>query len=467
MFQNRFVRRAFLILAGIVVALAALELILQIAAWYNLRSTRGRQVLESANGRPIIAFVGDSNVYGLYVGPNETVAKCLERLSLAADGRGCATVNLAVAGAPTWNVLEQAKKAAEYAPAAIVVRAGINNFTLVPPGEGAGFLEKLRIVKLARIVREHWTARDDDPPPAPEAEPSPAGARTRDGRLVISPANRNGGVEKMEIEALRGQVEYSQIEERYKSDLIAIGEVARGVGAKVVIATYLSGMKPRFSDLRKSALEVAAARGYEIADCARIPRMLTELIQKTPVAERPRLAEIATATANGILSTKDDHPTAFAYGAESYIILEALVKAGVLTDKQEKEKQPFAGLPGFARLVPRLSQDPADRGTFLYEGLPKDRVQVLFGVAGATVHEHIPIPLDMHSWRRADGGVVMEQNIINNADGRGRTRIVIPADMMKKLAAATRVIAFVRRGGNGGDARTFVSEPVELAREGK
>jgi hypothetical protein len=449
--------------SGLVVAVALLEGGLQGAAFFQWRAARERLRSDAGDGRPVVAFVGDSNMYGLYVEPHETLAKRVEALSRAGGARGVATVNLAMPGAPSWTVLEQVRRAASLGVVAIVARCGINNFSSVPPGGGFGIFENLRVVKMLHRLyfNMRWKEMDTfELPSGPGGEViKEGGKRIDDERAMFLLKARDGGQESLEIHRKKRSETFATIEPRYRADLAAMQQIARDRGARLLLASYMSGAKPGFSDLRDAAASVAAEHGILVVDTASIPLRAAEYYRTVPCPERPALGEIAGPSANGLLLTLDDHPTASGYAAEAVLVVEQLAKAGILPSGGPPD--PLSVLPKPAAFVPTLRQGRAASLAFLYEGKPQDRLQILLGTPGSFDYKHTMLPLDPVSWRR---GALPENEMAAVADGAGRARIAVPESLQKIAPAKLRAIAVVRRGGTGGASQVLLSEPVDVVR---
>lgn len=463
-------RRILAIALGILLIFALLEAGLQVAALLQARASRERLRAAAADGRPLVAFVGDSNIYGLYVDADQTIARNVERLSKAGGGRGVATVNLGYPGSPSWTVLEQARRALELKPVALVARAGINNYSSIPPDEGSGIFENLRIVKTARILlfNYRWDRLEQvqlNSGVGGEILDS-EGRKVDENTAVLKAKLRDGGEELFELKRYKRSLEFAQIEPRLKKDLQQIVDLCDAAGTRCILAVYLAGAQPGFSDVRSLMLQFEGVRGARVADCARIPTQYAKKIASAPPASRPALASIAVASANGILLTKDSHPTAPGYAAEAAMVLQSLHLAGIATDSPDVE--PLSQLPAVESQVPVLRQGRGTDGglAFLYEGVAGDRVQVLFGVPPVPGTElsynHTAMPIDVQSWRQ--GGVMPETSVVTAADGSGRARLQFPADMAASLRGASRAVAYVHRGGKGGAAQILLSEPIEFVK---
>ena len=148
--------RRLLILAGsTLLAIVALELGLRIAAALQTDT----RPAPAADGRPVVVFVGDSNVWGLNVTPAEALPAQCESLSRECAPPGFQAVNRGRRGTPSWYALDEARSAlARFRPVAIVVRVGVNNRVLVAPDD-ASWLDRLRIARLAGMAVRNWKDR--------------------------------------------------------------------------------------------------------------------------------------------------------------------------------------------------------------------------------------------------------------------------------------------------------------------
>lgn len=457
---RKWLRRLGAVFAGLLFILIALEVTLQIAAMLQLRSVRSRLQGSAGEGRPIVAFVGDSNIYGLYLEPNDTMPKWIERASRQNGKTGIATVNLGYPSQPTWDVLEQAKRALEYRPAALVVRAGINNFVSIPPEGGGGIAGRLRIVKLAKIVwfNLHWDKMESfELNSGVGGQVADAdGRKMNENESIIKTKNRDGGEEFVEMRRYRRSLEYAQIEPRLRSDFTEIARLCEAAGAKCILATYLAGAKGGFADITKTMLTLEGVHGTRVADCSRIVSDYAESLKKLPGEG----GSVAEAVANGTLLTLDDHPTAAGCAAEGSVIAKILKSAGISNDLPETD--PLSVAPSPEKNTPKLAQGRGDGLPFLYQGRAGDRVQVLFGVSGNCSYEHLPVPLQLTSWRR--GAPMFETRSTAVADALGAVRIVYSGEQAAAAKEATHAIAVVRRGGKGGASQVLLSPPIEVRR---
>ncbi|HKD99527.1 MAG TPA: hypothetical protein VKE69_00845, partial [Planctomycetota bacterium] len=103
----RWVRRLAAIVAGTLFAIAAAEIALRVAAAVNARSALEHVRHERSGDRPIVAFVGDSNIYGVYVEADETLPRAVEKVSRVDGARGIHAENRGVPGTPTWIAVRQ------------------------------------------------------------------------------------------------------------------------------------------------------------------------------------------------------------------------------------------------------------------------------------------------------------------------------------------------------------------------
>lgn len=125
--------RAGLAVGGLVAGLLLLEIVLQAAALV-VRLTGGEQPVRSADGRPRIACVGDSNTYGLWVEREEAWPRVLERRWNATPGTAPIEVlNLGVPGTNSSALRATLPKLLAAArPTVVLVMVGANDFWTEP-----------------------------------------------------------------------------------------------------------------------------------------------------------------------------------------------------------------------------------------------------------------------------------------------------------------------------------------------
>ncbi|MBI3820011.1 MAG: hypothetical protein HY286_15045 [Planctomycetes bacterium] len=461
---RRILIRLALVLLGVFIAIVAVELALQTASWFHVRALRQRVAVSGA-GKPLVAFVGDSNIYGLYVKDNETIDCALQTLAAKGGARGIATINKGYPGSASWAVLEQAKEALALHPVAIVARTGINNLWSLPTDTSFGPLANLRIVKLWRTLSYNWSWEKKQAITINSGEGGgelKSDARKINEQLaVVKAVKRDGTEELFELNRYARAREFAMIEDRYDSDLHKIAELCEAANVKCIFATYLASSRSGFSDIKVGILKFEGYHGARVADCSGIEAAVTNRIAVSAPADRPGIASIALATASGLILTKDSHPTPIGYQMEACVMLDVLKSAGIATDAPSTDLLTF--IPNLKDVVPILrAGGTAAEPVFLYEGNAKDRVQVLFGRAGKCEHEHVPIPLDLFSWRPKSN--LMESATITVADASGHARISFNTPSMITLQSATHAIAYVHRGGMGGAAQVVISEPLELKR---
>jgi hypothetical protein len=453
-------RRLIAITLGIAAGLALLEVGLRAAGAAYL-AAGNRLAADPNDRRPLVAFVGDSNIYGLYVEPAQTLARRLEA-ECQPSGIGVRTINLGVPASPSWVALDQARRALALAPAVLVARVGINNYTSVPPDDGWGWPEKLLVVKSIRRALLAWRmrdAREADLQSGPGGAPVDGAVLTHeDQHAIFRFEGRDGGRVPFEVQRLRRALPLEQVRPRLEADLLAMARLAREAGSRLVIATYLAGSDAGFEELTKLARSLADREGIVVADCARI------LDGAIAAASAPGgwggapPSPVAPAAARALLLTEDQHPTALGYRAEARLVARELQKLGIAPHATIGD--PLAVLPALARALPLLRRAQGASLGFRYAGDPKDRATLLLGTPGASWvggHE-LPLARDPGDW--CSGVVPGEISAI--ADGKGQTHFSVDDATAARLRGRVRAVAVTRRGGLGGASQRFLSEPLDF-----
>jgi lysophospholipase L1-like esterase len=207
-----------LALAGLAAGLIALEICLQIGAWY-VRGAREAPSPVRTDALRHVLCLGDSNTYGLYVGREHAYPAELSA-ALQALGRPAVEVtNLAYPGTTSSALRNRLASAlATYRPQLVTVMVGANDgWTVAEPIPGEpGSTELYGLWRRSRVFRLLFMARQAFVPlaPPPSADPPP---------LVPAPSGTRGWTH-----ALRW-------------NLAAIGRSVRAAGAEPVLVTYPSG----------------------------------------------------------------------------------------------------------------------------------------------------------------------------------------------------------------------------------
>ena len=98
--MRRILIRAGIVLAAFVIALALVEMGMRV--WARVEGMRMAEELTGNDPlhRPIVVFCGDSNIYGVYVKPDETLPAVVERLCASRRAMGSAASILGFPGEP-------------------------------------------------------------------------------------------------------------------------------------------------------------------------------------------------------------------------------------------------------------------------------------------------------------------------------------------------------------------------------
>jgi hypothetical protein len=449
---GRWPRRLLASALGLAAGLGAAEVGLRIAGAVELARFRAR-VLESADGRPVVAFVGDSNVYGLYIDDEkETLPKQVERRT----GRQVQCVNFAVPAAPTWAAVEQCRRALLLKPAAVVARAGINNAWQVPPGEGLGLLEGSRLVKWIRLW--DWNRR------AAPAQATAVGveAHVTDQQSLLTTPPRDVSAAPLEILRAPRNLPFRMIEGRMRADFLEMARLCQAAGARLVLCTYLEAQDAMFESIRDLIASLPAPSPIATADCG---ALLTRALRapapgaaSKPAAEPPLELTLAR---RALLLTRDSHPTALGYEIEAAVVVQALASAGVVTGDSADPLAPFLAAKCE---TPILTPVKGSTSKFRVKAEPGDRVFLVLGVEGTTPFRGQRLPLDAKALER-QCGVRIPAAPMAKAGPHGFALLeALPT--ARPLPPRVLAVAYVERGGEFGAARVLMTPVVELAPAG-
>ncbi|MBL8692472.1 MAG: hypothetical protein JNJ88_00085 [Planctomycetes bacterium] len=422
--------------------------------------TRLESSARTADGvrRPTVAFIGDSNIYGLYIENDaDTLPKVVERLSRSRDSIGVFCTNSGLPASPSWAVVEQCREALRLNPAAVVIRCGINNTWTLPPEGGLGWLEHSKLVRFLRLSYYNYTGkRGAGPAFAPDGGTAPdAAIRLEGGRSVFTLKTRDGAAAPFESRSSPSLRSISEIVPRYREDLLLMSKLCSEAGAKPIYCTYLASDGSTYAALGEVMRQVAAEVGAPVADCGAV---LTHALTR-PTADEPQADEETLRIARrALLLTRDDHPTVLGYAMEAPLVLEALATAQVL--KSPKAASPV-DLWGLAKLkIPVLRLAGASGRFVEIEGLePGDTATLWLGHAGTTSFKGLPLPLDPAPVRSALGRDALLSAPVGP---RGLARVAIP-ELPPRLFPLLAV-AVVERGGKYGAARPLRSMPLTMLR---
>jgi hypothetical protein len=459
---RRILARAAAVVFGFALAVLLVETALQAAAFVQSFETARRLRDENPANLPTVIFVGDSNIYGLYVGNEETLPKAVERLS-SQDGKPTVKcVNWGVPSSPSWAVVEQLERALERKPAAIVVRCGINNLSSMPADEGWGVVEKLRIVKLVRRALFNWRYRDakgfslDQGVDGGKVANAGLGHPGDDRKVYLIPP-RDGEAAPMEVIRLDKVLPLDEFKPRLRTDFAKMVQLCADRGVPLVLLGYLAGAELGFRDIRQVLQYLDGARGAKLVDPA------ADLAAAFATGEsRAAQRDVERVHAvKSLLLTADRHPTATGYELEARCVARGLRGLGVLAAGADED--PKAYLTALLRdrvRIPELAR--AGPASYDYAGEPGDRLTVVFGAPGYSYCDGLDLPFDIEPFRKRLGARYAKSFVLQ-ADGAGRARVEIPAEALEALEGARVVACLVQRGGKGGAARCLLSRSAELA----
>ncbi|MBI3820765.1 MAG: SGNH/GDSL hydrolase family protein [Planctomycetes bacterium] len=450
--MRTFYRRMVLVFAGLLAVPLAVECGLQIAgavAHYNInKRLRGA----GDDGRKIVAFVGDSNIYGAYVKENETLPCQIEVCSGPEGRRGLKCLNFGVPGSPSWIVLDQLKRALELKPAAIVVRTGINNTWLLPPESRFAWLDNIKLYRLARIYLFSPPAAGGGAANAagiPEPKPG------ENSKFQLERVSRLG--EKVTLDVERpsaGYMPFDDARPRLREDYNKMAELAESAGAKIIFATYLAGFEGAFQDVAVEMHQMAGVHGALVADCAAEANRILHLGGRL---EGGLMEPDAYTARRAALLTRDRHPTAKGYELESHVVGAVLAELGLLqNDAVYYDPTTFIlSLPP----APRLSAAVGKPGTLHLSGIAGDRPVVVFGTRGNSLMKDVILPLD---WRDLKDHHALETVQQPSSKNGGEFDFQLSPAFVTRLPAPAFAVAVVERGGEFSAASIFISNTIEI-----
>ncbi len=440
---------------GLLLALVVAEMALRVYSAVQVSSASSRGRTGDHDGRPIVAFAGDSNVYGLYVAPEETLSEEVQRLSRREGAVGIHAVNRALPGAPSWVVLEQVREVLALRPAAVVVRCGINNLTSIPPGEGLGPLEHLRLVKLLRNRLTNAAIAKGRPTPLVpdqlEGEIGRGVAVTEDGRTFVTVARRDGVRADFEVQSVSGSVPEGKAMDRLVSDLLEIAREVERAGAKLVILTYLAGLDPHFAPTRKVALSMQGRHDAVVVDCA---ALLPGAIRGDDPAPMATWSHARAASRGSLYLTRDRHPTALGYALEARAVANALRELGIPATSRTEDPLEVARAAHEPLPVLRRVADSAREVDLVAR--TGDRATLLVGTVGNSSWNGLEVPVDLVG--SPEGFEIRSQEV---SDPSGAARFDLQG--ARSTGDAPLVAACViERDGRAGAARILFTDPIPL-----
>jgi hypothetical protein len=419
------------VLLGVLLGALLVEASLRIAAAVADLAGATARPAATADGRPVVLFVGDSHVFGLYVENNETLPARAAEVSARVSPPGFLSVNRGRPGATTWVALEEVVESIPiHRPVAVVVLVGINNRSSVVP-ESAGWYESLRLVRLARSFLANLGEEELRKAQAP-----------RRYRFELGHQPRDGPPRRVEIEAATGWQDYPKlVQPRLRQDLVEIARQARRAGAKTFFLSYFDDYFA-FAEFNADLAWAARETSSEFVDMASLGKQALQV--------RPR----------GDLLFFDHHTTPITYELEARELIGAMCRAGVLSGKLE-----VAPLEWLSRAAgqrrPSLRMAPGETLAFAVEWEPGRNGKIVLGAPGAMLlygWQELPIQDDSVSvLARRDPGLSF------TTGDDGTARVEVPAEVRSVLPAQARAVAVMGIGDEGAKLRLFVSDPVDFA----
>jgi hypothetical protein len=457
------------ILLGTIAGLGLIEAGLRVAAAVEADATLRRSA-GTGGARPLVAFVGDSNVYGVYVKDEETLPKAVEALTslgftastapdapasreiasrAAASTRGVRTVNLGVPGAASWFAVEQCERALRMGPAAVFCRVGFNNLAQNPPEDAIPVFDDLRLVKLVRICLFNLAVRRGSAKVSPlnlgPDGTALAGETIRTGQSTGLQAvqDRTGTGAAFEILWMGKTLTLADAAPRLREDWLRMKSACQARGVPFVMMTYLAALigEP-FRTLRQMALDFAKEHGVPVVDCTL--ELPTHLQPKNVPFDGPATPE-QLQSVRGLVLFDDKHATPVGYELEARAVARTLHQLGLLTEPPLDNGRDVVKC--HLAEIPLLAGPEREGGAVTGRGEPRDEFVVYFGTPGRGFADGMPLPIDVKG--------EPEKAYANEAGWiRVRPESVAPG--------ATHAAAIIHRGPKAGWRRTFVSDAVRL-----
>jgi lysophospholipase L1-like esterase len=262
------VRRLALITLGVGLAIAVLEIGLQLGA-LALRATGRQTPVSWLGGRRRVLCLGDSNTYGLRLANRaDAYPQQLERLwNAAAEHTAIEVLNLGYPGTNSSKLIHDLPRMLEtLRPDVVIIMVGANDFWTapVPPADAAGVSARAfelverysRVYQLIYMLRRAFDHRQLE---------------------VNYPAGVNGG----EAGTARfGDVEFSlgwrrlaqlragaETYVQLRTNLLTLAGIVRSFGAEPLFLTYASAMW-NYGDASHALRSAAADSGVRVIDAA-------------------------------------------------------------------------------------------------------------------------------------------------------------------------------------------------------
>lgn len=462
----KFAERIIAMLGGFLFAIFAIEAGLRTAGAIAA-GRAGDEVREGDASRPVVAFCGDSNIYGVYVTADQTLPKVVERLSRRGGEKGVKCLNFGVPGASSWTTVDQVRRATLLKPKAIIVRCGVNNYSVVPPGRGLGPIENLNIVKFIR--RSLFNAKVESlrgnamalqlGPAETKIEGFQVATDTTTGAISI--IDREGKLNNFSNASVGRELNFNEVAPRLRADLLEMANGAASVGAKPILLTYLAGEIGAFSDISALMRKAAADANIPIADVAPELRKAVLDGDSTPFELLP--FEKRTCRQSAFL-TSDLHPTAAGYEIEGRVLLNLLKTEGIAPAAPADD--PTEAVRAVSIKIPVLQQiaggAPEGYIKLAVSNAQKDDIIKFFvGEDGEYFWKNLHLPIRILQFERASEQFSIGAMRVLGDDAGGGS-IHLPRELLRALRKPVKAMCVVDRGGAGGGAQRYPSALVEI-----
>lgn len=267
MFRHRAVKRAVLVLGGILAAIVMLEILLQAGAVYFAATGREAPV-SVATGDYRILCLGDSNTYGLYLKREEAYPQQLEVLWNQSGRLPKGKVfNLGFPGTNSSKLLSQFPDMLDtFQPDLVIIMVGVNDFWTSPVSFEAPrdlryrarwFLQRhSRAYKLFYMLRRRSEMAELE-----VVKNNPDGVR-----MMGSGTARFGGREFALgwKKAVQGELGLHSLQD-LEDNISTLSDYARDFGAELILMTYASRYKA-YPVANKIIRKAAARTGRPLVD---------------------------------------------------------------------------------------------------------------------------------------------------------------------------------------------------------
>lgn len=408
--------------------------------------------------RPIVIFCGDSHTYGVYFNKDETLPTAVERASTRDGARGIRAVNLGIPGSASWDVLDQVRQALSIRPRAVAVRCGVNNLSVLPPDEGLGALENLRIVKLCRRTLLNYQMRRQ----AHSSSALNIGADPKDQIRFVNLEDSNVGMVAVSREGNANILlhkpktdgVFDGFAPRLQADCRAMIQEAKAAGVSIFFYSYSAADENPFDNITNVVRETVLKEGAPFIECT--PAMAAFLAANTPA--QPLAAEVHRQNRKQYFQVNDRHPSPVGYAMEAEMLIQAFADSGIVGKNCVKPLDSV--MPGSNPHLPVVSALVDAPGSFRIQGFAGDSVTILLGAEGRTIDEKIMIPVDTKEFEKLRAEFSLGE-LKSKFTEKGEAVLSVPAAVLKRLPSPVFAVA-VAGHGSGPSLQRFVSMPLRV-----